>query len=347
MEHGGGRTSFSISKEQDMPPVTPSAASRAIPKVPDDRGRDAQSPNDIPFRGLWDVTLRVLSRLTSDRVMLAAAGVSFYVMLSLFPGLAALVSLYGLIADPTTIAGRLDFLSELLPSDGVAMILGQLQALADENDSTLSTGFLVGLGVSLFSARNGMVSLFEAMNIAYQEPEKRGFVHTTLLAIAFTLGAMAILAVIVTALAILPLIMSVIFISERAEMIVGIIRWPILIAVIWLGTVVVYRYGPSRENAKLRWLTWGTLLSSLVWMIMSLGFSFYLENFADYNATYGALGTFIGFMFWTWLSVVILIVGAMLNAELEHQTAEDTTTGPTLPMGQRGAHVADTLGEAQ
>jgi membrane protein len=125
--------------------------------------------------------------------------------------------------------------------------------------------------------------------------------------------------------------MSVIFISERAELIVRLIRWPILIGVIWLGTVMIYRYGASRENAKLRWLTWGTLLSSLVWLIMSLGFSFYLENFADFNATYGALGTFIGFMFWTWLSVVILIVGAMLNAELEHQTAVDTTTGPAEP----------------
>ena len=329
-----------------MPQVTPSSSPLASHSR-DERGRDACSPSDIPVRGLWDVSLRVLSRLTYDRVTLAAAGVSFYVMLSLFPGLAALVSLYGLIADPTTIAGRLDFLSELLPADGVSMILGQLQALADENNSTLSTGFLVGLGVSLFSARNGMLALFEAMNIAYEEQEKRGFVHTTLLAVAFTLGAMAVLAVVITALAILPLIMSVIFISARAEMIVGFIRWPILIGVIWLGSAMIYRYGPSRENAQLRWLTWGTLLSSLVWMIMSLGFSFYLENFADYNATYGALGTFIAFMFWTWLSVVILIVGAMLNAELEHQTAVDTTTGPAEPMGRRGAHMADTIGESQ
>lgn len=340
-------TSFPDNKEPDMPPATRSSLPLTASHVRDERGRDAHSPGDIPVRGLWDVSLRLLSRLTSDRVTLAAAGVSFYVMLSLFPGLAALVSLYGLIADPTTIAGRLDFLSELLPADGVAMILGQLQALADENNSTLSTGFLVGLGVSLFSARNGMLALFEAMNIAYEEQEKRGFVHTTLLAVAFTLGAMAVLAVVVTALAILPLIMSVIFISARAEMIVGFIRWPILISVIWLGSAMIYRYGPSRENAQLRWLTWGTLLSSLIWMIMSLGFSFYLENFADYNATYGALGTFIAFMFWTWLSVVILIVGAMLNAELEHQTAVDTTTGPAEPMGRRGAHMADTIGESQ
>lgn len=330
-----------------MPPTTPPPSQLEAGHMQDERGRDAQSPGEIPARGLWDVSMRLLSRLTSDRVMLAAAGVSFYVMLSLFPGLAALVSLYGLIADPTTIAGRLGFLTELLPADGVALILGQLQSLADENDSTLSIGFLVGLGVSLFSARNGMVALFEAMNIAYQEPEKRGFLQTTLLAIAFTLGAMAILAVIVTALAILPIAISLVFISERAEMMVGLIRWPILICVVWLGTVMVYRYGPSREDAKLRWLTWGTLLSSLVWLIMSLGFSFYLENFADFNATYGALGTFIGFMFWTWLSVVILIVGAMLNAELEHQTAVDTTTGPTQPMGYRGAYMADTIGESQ
>ena len=124
------------------------------------------------------------------------------------------------------------------------------------------------------------------------------------------------------------------------------LRWPILLALIWGGTVLVYRYGPSRADAKLRWLGPGTLFSTVAWLIASLGYSYYLENFADLNATYGTLGTFIGFMLWTWISTVILIVGAIINAELEHQTARDSTTGPGKPMGERGARMADTLGKA-
>lgn len=310
------------------------------------RGRDADSPSAIPARGLKDVAIRIYGRLMRERVTLTAAGVAFYLLLALFPGLAAMVSLYGLVSDPTSIAGQMRFFSGLLPGDALDLVLGQLEALSKQNNSTLSIGFLIGLGIALWSAHNGVVALFEAMNLAYSEEETRSFLHITLLSTAFTLCGLIVAAVLATALGVLPAVMAVVFIPDRVELLMKVIRWPIMLALIWGGTVLIYRYGPSRADAKLRWLGPGTLFSTGSWLVASLGYSYYLENFADLNATYGTLGTFIGFMLWTWISTVILIVGAIINAELEHQTACDSTTGPSKPMGERGAEMADTLGKA-
>lgn len=311
-----------------------------------ERGRDAKSPGEIPRRGLKDVAIRIYRRLMRERVTLTAAGVAFYLLLALFPGLAAMVSLYGLVFDTSSIAGQMQFFSGLVPGDAMDLVLGQLEELTRQNNSTLSIGFLVGLGIALWSAHNGVVALFEAMNLAYAEDERRSFLHITLLSTAFTLAGMVVAAILAAAFAVLPAVMAVVFIPDRVELLMKLLRWPILLALIWGGTVLVYRYGPSREDAKLRWLGPGTIFSTVAWLIASFGYSYYLENFADLNATYGTLGTFIGFMLWTWISTVILIVGAIINAELEHQTARDSTTGPGKPMGERGARMADTLGEA-
>ena len=327
--------------------MTQTSASRENTRPDEEaRGREATSPTEIPRRGLRDVVIRIYGRLTRERVTLIAAGVAFYLLLALFPGLGALVSLYGLISDPSTIAGQMQFLSGVLPSGALDLILDQFQAFAQQANSTLSIGFLIGLGIALWSAHNGVTALFEAMNLAYAEKEKRSFLHITLLSTAFTLAGMVMAVILATALAILPAVMAVIFVPDRVELLMKVLRWPILLALIWGGTVLVYRYGPSRADAKLRWLGPGTLFSTVAWLIASLGYSYYLENFADLNATYGTLGTFIGFMLWTWISTVILIVGALINAELEHQTAHDSTTGPRKPMGERGARMADTLGKA-
>jgi membrane protein len=315
-------------------------------ETPDERGRNATSPISIPAKGLRDVAIRIYGRLTQDRVTLVAAGVAFYLLLALFPGLGAMVSLYGLVSDPSSIAGQMEVLGGLLPPDALTLVLDQLKAFSLQNNSTLSIGFLVGLLLALWSAHNGVVALFDAMNLAYAEDEKRSFIHITLLSTVFTIGGLIIAVVLATALAVLPAVMAVVFIPDRVELLMKTVRWPIMLAVIWAGTVLIYRYGPSREDAKLRWLGPGTLLSTVMWLIASLGYSYYLENFADLNATYGTLGTFIGFMLWTWISAVILIVGAIINAELEHQTAQDSTTGPDRPMGERGAEMADTLGKA-
>jgi len=310
------------------------------------RGRAAAIPNEIPVRGLRDVLWRVVSEISDDRVTLIAAGVTFYLLLAIFPALAALVALYGLVADPTTISDHLRELAVLLPPGAFDILAAQIQTLVQRRESTLGIAFFIGLAVALWSTHSGTLAMFDATNVAYEEREKRGLFRLNLIALCFTLWAMLFAMVMAALIAGLPLVLSYLGLGQWKEDLALLIRWPILLVIVFVAVTAVYRFGPSREPAKLRWLTWGAMLTTAAWFAMSLCFSFYLENFANYNATYGTLGALIGFLMWTWLSVVILIVGAEVNAELERQTARDTTTGPPYPMGDRGANVADTLGEA-
>ncbi|OLP58792.1 ribonuclease [Xaviernesmea oryzae] len=310
------------------------------------RGRQADRPHDIPMRGLKDVFWRVFHEVSDDRVTLIAAGVTFYMLLALFPALGALVSLYGIVADPQSIGSSIGFLSSVLPAGTLDIILNQLSALTAQKTSALSVGFLVGLAVALWSAHNGTLALFDAMNVAYNEKEKRGFVKLTLMSFAFTLGFLVIAMAVVALIGVMPAVLSYLWLDRWTELLARMLRWPFLLVMVSAAVVMVYRYGPSREQAKLPWISWGAAFTTLSWLIASLGYSYYIDNFADYNATYGTLGALIGFMIWTWISVIILIVGAEINAELEHQTARDTTTGQARPLGQRGAYVADTVGKA-
>ncbi|APG88431.1 YihY/virulence factor BrkB family protein [Sinorhizobium americanum] len=310
------------------------------------RGRSAATPGEIPAKGLRDVFWRVMSEISEERVFLVAAGVSFYLLLALFPALGALVSLYGFVADPSNIGTHVAVLDELLPPGSFSLITDQLTSLATQKTSTLSLGFVGGLLVSLWSAANGIAALFDAMNVAYGEREKRGMVSRTLLCLAFTFAALLFAVVLIVAIGVIPALLAYLWLDRWIEILTRVARWPAILLLGTLGTVLIYRYGPSRERAKLRWLNWGAVFSTLLWLAASWIYSYYLENFANYNATYGALGALIGFMMWVWISMVILITGALLNAELEHQTAVDSTTGEPMPMGERGAFVADTLGKA-
>lgn len=309
------------------------------------RGRDADWPSQIPARGWKDVLLRVHREVIEDRVTLVAAGAAFYLMLAIFPALGAFVSIYGFVADPTSIAGQIDFLRGIMPDGGLDLMIGQLESFASQERSALTLGLGVTLAVSLWSANNGVKTLFEALNIAYEEEEKRSFIWLNLVALAFTLGFMLTLIMMIAAVGIVPVVLSLVNLGGFSETLISTGRWVLMIMVVMLGVSLLYRFGPSRARAKWRWISWGSFTATLGWLIMSVGFSYYLQNFADYNATYGSLGAAIGFMLWLWLSAVILIVGAELNAEMEHQTARDSTTGDPQPMGERGAVVADTLGK--
>jgi membrane protein len=311
-----------------------------------DRGRDANRPSQIPPLGWKDILWRVWEQFQKDRMLLVAAGASFYLLLALFPALAAFVSLYGFVADPATVADHIAYLGGLLPSGGLEIIRQQLQALSHQSNDTLGISFFVSFLVALWSANSGMKAIFDAMNIAYEEEEKRGLVGLNLLSLAFTIGALLIGIAMLLTVGVVPVVLKFLYLDPWTEIIVSVSRWPVLMAAILTGMSIVYRFGPSREHAKWRWLSWGAIIATLVWIAASWGFSFYLQNFANYNATYGSLGAVIGLMMWTWISVIILIVGAAINAEMEHQTACDTTTGAPLPMGERGAYVADTLGKA-
>lgn len=310
------------------------------------RGRSADRPEGIPAKGLRDVFWRVVSEISEERVLLIAAGVSFYLLLALFPALGALVSLYGFFADPFDIGEHMIVLDELLPPGSYSLIADQLQALTTQKTATLSLGFFGGLIVSVWSAANGIAALFDAMNVAYGEREKRSIVRRTLLCLAFTVAALLFAIVLIIAVGVIPAVLAYLWVDRWVEVVTRVARWPAILFLATIGTVLIYRYGPSRERAKLRWLNWGAVFSTLLWIAASWLFSFYLENFANYNATYGALGALVGLMMWVWISVAILLIGALLNAELEHQTAVDSTTGEPQPMGERGAYVADTLGKA-
>lgn len=319
----------------------------ACHKAEPGRGRSASRPSQIPLRGLLDVIWRVGHQIIVDRVMLVAAGATYYFLLALFPGLAAFVALYGLVANPLTIADHVQALEGIAPAAAIGLIHTQLEALASQTRNTLNFAFYGGLAVSLWSVNAAIKALFEAMNIAYNEAEKRSFLRLNLVSLGFTLGAIFTGFLLIFAIGVIPTVLAFVDLGDMAGRLIGLTRWPVLLAVIGFGITLIYRFGPSRERAKWRWLSWGGLLATPLWLAASFAFSYYIENFADYNATYGTLGAVIGLMVWIWISVVILIVGAELNAELEHQTARDSTTGKPLPMGERGAMVADTLGKAR
>lgn len=311
----------------------------------DSRGRLARTPAEIPPRGLRDVFWRVTASVWGDRVTLVAAGVTFYLLLALFPALAAVVSLYGLLADPVAITGHVQDMASVLPAEAFGVFSDQLRSLVQSRESTLGLTFFVGLVIALWSAHNGTLAMFDAMNVAYEEEEKRGLLRLNLIALAFTLGAMLAAVALIAAIAIMPVVMSYLWLDPLKEKLALLARWPCLLLMMFLALTAIYHFGPSREPAKLRWITWGAALSTIAWLVMTLGFSWYLDNVADYNATYGTLGGLVGFLIWMWLSIVIVIVGAELNAELEHQTTCDSTTGRPLPLGARGAYVADHVGK--
>ncbi|NRP21545.1 hypothetical protein LPJGGPFB_04804 [Ensifer adhaerens] len=309
------------------------------------RGRTASVPEKLPARGLRDVFWRVVNEIKEDRIAFVAAAVTFYLVLALFPALAALVSLYGLVADAGMISEHLEDLAVILPPGAFEIFADQLQALIVRRDATLGFALVVGLAIAFWSTRNGVLAIFEAMNVAYEEKEKRGFFKLNCVALGFSVCAVFAAVFMIGVVAWIPTFLQSVWLDPWKESLVLVARWPTLLLVSFIAIISIYRFGPSRHPAKLRWLTWGAAIATVGWAMMTLGFSWYLENYANYDATYGALGSLVGFLMWIWLSVIILVVGAEVNAELEHQTARDTTTGAPRPMGERGAQMADTIGE--
>lgn len=309
------------------------------------RGRDATRPIQISHWGWVDILWRMWTNVRDERVLLISAGVTFYLILAIFPALAAFVSLYGFLSVPGKISEQLAYLQGIVPAGGLELMQVQLQALASQDQQTLSFGFLIAIIAALWTANNGIKTLFEAINIAYREKEKRSFVRLNLLALMFTLGAMLIATAMIIAVGVIPTILALFNLGSFSETILNWARWPVMLLLVACSISVLYRFGPSRRPAKWKWINWGGMLATVVWIIASASFSYYLQNFANYNATYGSLGAVIGFMLWIWISTIILIVGASLNAEMEHQTRKDSTIGEPKPMGERGAVVADTLGK--
>ncbi len=322
--------------------AAPPAPSR--PPIPeDDAGRDVAQPHRFPAAGWWMIARRTLRQANDDRLMTEAAGITFYTLLALFPAIAALVSIYGLVVDQGTVADHLDALAGIVPGGGMALIGEQARRVAGQASSTLGFGALLSLGLSLWTANQATKAIFDALNVVYEEKEKRSFLRFTAVTLLFTLCGMVFAVLAMAAVVVLPVVFGVVGLGPTAETLLRIARWPLLLAGVMLILAALYRYGPSRERARWRWVTCGSAFAAVAWMIVSLGFSWYVESFGSYNETYGSLGAVVGFMTWIWISAMVVLLGGELNAEMEHQTARDTTTGPDRPMGRRGARMADTV----
>src|SRR6266700_4224300 len=304
----------------------------------------AETPSEIPARGWKDMLPRVYARITECRVIAVAAGVSFYALLAIFPAIAALISIYGLFADPATMASHLDSISSFVPGCGIEVVRDEMHRVAAQGARTLGLAFVLSLGVSLWSANAGIKALFDALNIVYGEKEKRGFVRLNLISLGLTLAAIVFLLLALGLVAVVPLALKYIGLESATEWIIKVARWPLLFVAVGVALSILYRYGPSRNEPQWRWVSWGSMFAALVWIAASLLFSWYAENFGSYNKTYGSLGAIIGFMTWIWLSIIVVLAGAAIDAEMEHQTVRDTTATASRPMGQRGATMADTLG---
>jgi membrane protein len=329
----------------DRPSDEPQSAQVARTMQPG-RGRSAKTPTHIPLRGWKDILWRTYEDIGSHRLLLIAAGVVFYAMLAVVPAITALVSIYGLFAKASTINENLSFVAGVMPGSAYELIRDQITRIAGNNDGKLTFAFIFGLGLALWSANAGMKSIFDALNVVYDEDEKRGFIKLNAISLTFTLGAVLALLTAIGAVIALPLVLTHLGLEQQAGFL-PLLRWPALLILVVLGLALLYRFGPSRRDPKWRWVTPGSIFASFAWLALSALFSLYLSKFSDYNATYGSLGAVIGLMMWIWLSVSVILIGAELNAEIEHQTARDTTEGGGKPLGGRGAVMADTVGEAK
>jgi membrane protein len=311
------------------------------------RGRDAVTPTQIPWLGWKDILWRTYAEFQEDRLLAIAAGVVFYALLALFPAVTALVSIYGLFATPSTINGHLAFLSTVMPEAGVSIVNEQVSRIVSKGDAKLGFGFAFGLALALWSANAGIKAVIDALNVVYEETEKRGFFKLNLISLTFTVGAVVAMLSAIAAVVVVPLLFDRVGVGALAEALISYGRWPMLVVALLAALAILYRYGPSRREPQWKWVSVGSVLATALWIAGSAALSYYLRHHANYDATYGSLGAGIGLMMWMWMTTIVVLFGAELNSEIEHQTAVDSTVGPPKPLGTREATMADTVGTAQ
>jgi membrane protein len=304
------------------------AIQRHLGKSPDLSSHDPDAPLP-PLRG--GHPLAVISshggailrgtyeRIGRDRILATAAGVVFYGLLAIFPAITALVSSYGLFADPSTISDNLQSLALMLPGDSFSIVQDEITRVLAKANSTLGLTFAFGLLFAIWSANAGVKAVLDALNVAYEVEEERGLIHLNLVSLAFTVAGLVSILVMVGAVIGVPVALKHFGLDASAQALVQIGRWPVLGAVLLMALLALYGYGPSRARSKVRWLVAGAVLAIVLWLIGSSLLSWYLSNFANYSATYGSLGAAIGLMTWMWLSAIIILVGAEFNSEVERQ----------------------------
>jgi membrane protein len=307
----------------------------------DPYGRDATRPLLIPLKGWWQVARRVWIESGRDNLSVVAAGCAFYALFAAFPALSALIALYGLTADPASAEQPFDMLSSVLPPQAYEVVIEQIRRIAGASNQSLGWGLGFSLGLALWSVGNLVQALFAALNLAYEEPERRSMLRFYLSAFGFALLGIVSGVLMLIALVYVPLLFAYAGFSSVFESLVKLLRWPVLALLVLVSLTLLYRYGPCRHSAKWRWVIAGALFATAFWLIASAGFSYYVSHFANYDRIYGSLGAVIVLLFWLYISFYIVLIGAEINAQLELQTARDTTRGRPRPMGKRGAFVAD------
>lgn len=308
------------------------------------RGRNAETPGAIPRQGWRDILMRVKDRLKRDRLSIIAAGVAFYGLLAIFPTLIALVAIYGMLADAQQVENQMTSLSAFLPPEASKILTDQLHDLVQTDDKALGVGAIGGVLLALWSASAGVRTLMEALNVAYNEDEKRGTVRFYATAFALTLAAIVGAIVLIGIIVALPVAANLIGLGSQLESVIAYARWPVVAGAMMIGLAVMYRYGPSRRKPRWKWVSWGAVIATLLWIAGSALFSLYVSKFGNYNETYGSMGAVVILLMWFLISAYVILIGAEVNAEMERQTRKDTTTEGPRPLGQRGAYAADTVG---
>jgi membrane protein len=309
------------------------------------RGRQAEKPWQIPPKGWLDILKRTQREIGRDHVSLVAAGAAFYALLALFPAVAAVVAVWGLLAEPSQMVEQLNGLTAPLPQD-IADIVNQQAADAADGGGGTVLAALFGILLGIWSASKGTNAVMEGLNIVYDEEETRGFVKKTLVRFVLTMGAVIGVVLAAGLVIVLPAVLETVGLGSGTELLIGLAKWLLLLGGALIGFGVVYRYAPARRDARWTWITPGAALAVLIWMLGSAAFSFYVSNFASYNETYGTIGGVVVTLMWLFLTAFAILLGGEVNAEIEKQTRVDTTVGHARKMGERGAYAADHLGKA-
>jgi membrane protein len=300
----------------------------------------------VPARGWRDVLWRTWRQLSEDNLSIVAAGVAFFAFLAVVPAMGAMIAIYALVADPAEIPSHLDTLQRVVPAEAMPLLRDQLTRMAG-NQPAAGWSAVLALILTLVSSLKGTKALMQGLNIAYDERERRGMVKLHLTALVLTLGAIIGIAAMVALVAVIPVLLKFLHLPEDTAETLGWLRWPVIAAAFLCALAIVYRFGPSRDAPRWRWVSSGALAGVLIWLGGSAVFSFYVQSFGNFDATYGSLGAVVVFLLWLQLSAFVVLLGAELNSESERQTAQDTTQGQPEPMGHRKAFAADTVGPAK
>ena len=308
-------------------------------------GEEAEKPQQIPAKGWLQIAKRGWAEAKADQVPLMAAGMAYYAFLAIFPALIAMISIYGLVASPAQVTSQIESLSGQLPTEAQSLLSEQLTSITQNSGGALTFSLVISILAALWSASGGTGNLITAVNLAYDEVETRGLIKRKALALGLTLGAIVFVLITFALIAVVPAVLNLLPLGVVGTILAQVVRWVLLLGVVAGSLAVLYRVAPDRDAPKMRWVSLGSVVVTVIWAIVSLLFSLYVNNFGSYDKTYGAIAGVIVLMLWLYLTCFLVLLGAEINAEAEHQTAADTTRGEPAPMGDRDATVADEVAD--